>query len=146
MKEPVVVRSGEGEKLMVTGAEVRLLCEAGKTGGAWSVSECDVPENSGPPPHQHPWDEAYYVMDGKVRFKVGEKDVVAEKGDFVYVPGGTVHGFQGADKQTARVLFFDAPAHAGNFFREVAREVTDFPRDAYKMGEIGARYGIDFIH
>ena len=145
MKEAVVVRSGQGEKLNVTGAEVRLLCEADKTAGAWSVAECEVPENSGPPPHVHAWDEAYYVVEGSVRFKVGEKDVVAGKGDFVYVPGGTVHAFQGAGKQSARVLFFDAPAHAGNFFRDVAAEVKEFPKDAYKMGEIGARYGINFI-
>lgn len=145
MKDAVVVRNGEGQKLTVTGAGVRLLCEADKTGGAWSVSECEVPENSGPPPHTHAWDEAYYVIEGKVRFKVGQKDVMAAKGDFVYVPAGTIHGFQGADKTTARILFFDAPAHAGNFFRDVDAEVKEFPKDAHKMGEIGARYGINFI-
>ena len=145
MKEAVVVRSGEGEKLSVTGAEVRLLCEGDKTGRAWSVAECEAPENSGPPPHQHPWDEAYYVLDGEVFFQVGGKELIAKRGDFVYVPGDTVHAFRGAGKKTARILFFDAPAHSGQFFRDVDREVTDFPRDAHKMGEIGARHGIRFI-
>ena len=145
MKQSVVVRNGEGEKLSVTGAEVRLLVEGGKTGNAWSVAECEAPVNSGPPPHQHPWDEAYYVLEGEVCFTVNGKEVIARRGDFVYVPGDTVHAFRGASKETARILFFDAPAHSGEFFREVDREVKDFPRDAHKMGEIGARHGIHFI-
>jgi quercetin dioxygenase-like cupin family protein len=145
-KQPVVVRSGDAEALSVTGAEVRLLCEGETTGQAWSVSECTAPENSGPPPHQHPWDEGYYILEGEVRFTLGEQQTVAKRGDFVYVPGGTVHAFQGAGAKPARILFFDAPAHAGSFFREVSKEVKDFPRDAYKMGEIGERHGIHFIH
>jgi len=144
-QQPMVVRSGQSEVLPVTGAEVRLLCEGDKTGQAWSLSECTAPENSGPPPHNHPWDEAYYVLEGEVRFTLGNENIVANRGDFVYVPGGTVHSFQGASAQPARILFFDAPAHAGSFFREVAKEVKEFPREAYKMAEIGARHGIQFI-
>src|SRR6185369_12502048 len=144
-KQPVVVRRGEREALPVTGAEVRLLCEGDMTGQAWSLSECTAPENSGPPPHSHPWDEAYYILDGEVRFTLADRQIVAKGGDFVYVPGGTVHAFQGASPQPARILFFDAPAHAGRFFREVAEEVKEFPRDAHKMVEIGARHGIEFM-
>ena len=145
-RKAVVVRRGESEALSVTGAEVRLLCEGEMTGQAWSVSECTAPENSGPPPHQHAWDEGYYILEGKIRFTFGDQQTVAGPGDFVYVPANTVHAFQGASPEPARMLFFDAPAHAGGFFREVAKEVTDFPRDAYKMGEIGERHGIHFIH
>ena len=144
-REAVIVRNGESEALSVTGAEVRLLCEGEQTGNAWSVSECTAPESSGPPPHQHPWDEGYYILEGEIRFTLGDKQTVAKRGDFVYVPANTVHAFQGASATPARMLFFDAPAHAGSFFREAAREIKDFPRDAYKMGEIGARHGIHFI-
>jgi len=144
-KQPVVVRSGDSEALSVTGAEVRFLCGAEMTDRAWSVSECTAPENSGPPPHQHPWDEGYYILDGEIRFTLGDQQTVAKRGDFVYVPANAVHAFQGASARPARMLFFDAPAHAGGFFRDVASEVKDFPRDAYKMAEIGARHGIEFI-
>ena len=145
-KKPVVVRSGETEALSVTGAEVHLLCEGEQTGNAWSVSECTAPENSGPPPHQHAWDEGYYILEGEVRFNLDGEQTVARRGDFVYVPANTVHAFQGATPKPARILFFDAPAHAGGFFRDVASEVKDFPRDAHKMGEIGERHGIHFVH
>jgi len=144
-KQPRVVRSGESEALSVTGAEVRMLCDGEMTGQAFSISECTAPENSGPPPHQHAWDEGYYVLDGEIRFTVGDQQTVAKRGDFVYVPANTVHAFQGASATPARMLFFDAPAHAGSFFRDVAREVKEFPRDAHKMGEIGERHGIHFI-
>ena|SRR5438270_5865426 len=145
-KQSVVVRNGEGEQLSVTGGIVRLLCEADKTDSAWSVLECVLPEKSGPPPHEHPWDEAYYVVDGEVRFTLGDKEMLVKKGDFVYAPGGTVHAFQSATSNPpARMLIFDAPAHAGDFFRDVDREVKEMPRDAVKMPEIGARHGIRFI-
>jgi quercetin dioxygenase-like cupin family protein len=144
-KQAVVVRNGESEALSVTGAEVRLLCAGELTGQAWSVSECTAPENSGPPPHQHAWDEGYYILEGEIRFTLGDKQVVAKRGDFVYVPANTLHGFQGASATPARMLYFDAPAHAGSFFRDAAREIKDFPRDAYKMAEIGERHGIHFI-
>jgi quercetin dioxygenase-like cupin family protein len=142
-KPPLIVRRGEGDTLAVTGAEVRLLCEAHHTANAFSFLECVQPVASGPPPHQHDWDEAYYVVEGEVRFTLGEEEVIARQGDFIYAPAGTVHGFQAV--QPSRMLIFDTPAHAGEFFRDIDREVKDFPREAYKMGEIGARHGIHFI-
>jgi len=143
-KQAVVVRSGEGEKLAVTGGEVRLLCEADKTDRKWSVLECVLPEKSGPPPHEHPWDEAYYIVDGEVRFTLGDKDLHVKAGDFLYAPSGTLHGFQTTSERPARMLVFDAPAAAGDFFRDVDREVKEFPRDAGKLPEIGVRHGIRF--
>jgi uncharacterized RmlC-like cupin family protein len=66
-------------------------------------------------------------------------------GDFLYVPGGTVHGFRGASETPARMLIFDAPAHAEGFFRDVEREVTEMPRDLAKVPVIGQRHGIEFL-
>lgn len=80
-----------------------------------------------------------------MRFTVGERRYTATAGDFVYTPGGTVHGFCGASQQPARVLIFDAPAHAGAFFKRVDREVRELPRDLPKVFEIGEDTGIHFL-
>jgi quercetin dioxygenase-like cupin family protein len=107
--------------------------------------EVTLPLGAGPPPHSHRWDEAYFVTAGEVDFLVGSRRCTASAGDFVYTPGGVVHGFQGASAQPARVLIFDAPAHAGAFFKRVDREISELPRDLPKVFGIGADTGIHFV-
>ncbi|MGJ0506943.1 MAG: cupin domain-containing protein [Methylocystis sp.] len=141
---PMIVHQGEGEVLDVLGVALRFLCRAEDTRGAWSLMENVIPEQAGPPPHSHPWDEAYYVIEGEVAFQIGDRRELVRAGDFVYAPGGTVHAFQGASKSPARLLIFDAPAHAESFFKDIDREVTELPRDLAKVPQIGARHGVAF--
>lgn len=115
-KHTMIVKQGEGETLRVLGAQVRFLCSADTTDRAWSLMEVVLPKDAGPSLHYHPWDEAYYVVDGVVRFSVGEREELAKAGDFIYAPGGTRHAFRGDSESPARVLIFDAPAHAESFF------------------------------
>ena len=144
-KEAIVVKKGEGEELSVLGAGVRFLLEAARTGHNFSIMEVELPRDQGPPPHEHPWDEAYYVLDGDVWFLVGEDEMVVKTGDFVYAPEGTIHSFRGAGDKPARVLVLDAPATAEGFFRDADREIKVFPDDLKKVPEIGARHGMRFI-
>ncbi|MGZ5182198.1 MAG: cupin domain-containing protein [Ramlibacter sp.] len=143
-RQLVVMKQGEGERLAVMGADVRFLCTADNTDRRWSLMEVALPPDAGPPPHSHPWDEAYYVMEGQVRFSLEGKEQLVAGGDFIYAPGGTVHGFKGASERPARLLIFDAPAHAESFFREVEREVKG-PADMAKVPQIGRRHEIEFL-
>lgn len=136
--------SGTGECLNVTGGQVRLLCPATATDRTWSVCEATLPRGAGPPPHDHPWDEGYYVVAGTIQFTVGDREILARPGDFLYIPAGTPHGFAGASDEPARVVVFDCPAAAEGFFRDVDREVEEFPRDAHKIPEIGLRHRLRF--
>ena len=144
-KEATIVKSGEGTALPVLGCEVRFLLEAAKTGRAFSLMEVALPKDQGPPPHDHPWDEAYYILDGDVWFMVDGKEAVYTAGDFLYAPGGLVHSFRGAGETAARVLVLDAPATAEGFFKDAAREIVSYPEDLVKVPEIGARYEMRFM-
>lgn len=139
------VKSQHVQPLHVLGTEVRFLCEAHSTNSVWSLMEVALPQDAGPPAHTHRWDEAYFITEGDVEFTVGEQRFTATAGDFVYTPGSVVHGFRGASQRPARVLIFDAPAHAGAFFRRVDREVKELPRDLAKVLEIGEDTGIHFV-
>jgi quercetin dioxygenase-like cupin family protein len=143
-KQACVVKQGQSEELRVMGAAVRFLCGAQSTERAWSLMEVELPERAGPPPHDHPWDEAYYVVAGEVRFQLDGRELVVKAGDFVYAPAGTLHGFQGASREAARMIIFDAPAHAESFFREAAREILEMPRDLAKVPALGERHQIRF--
>ena len=143
-KEAVITKKGEGEVLSVLGAGVRFLCEAAKTDRNFSLMEVTLPKDQGPPRHDHPWDEAYYVVEGDVRFQLGDDERIFSTGDFIYAPGGMIHGFQGAGERPARVLVFDAPATAEGFFRDANREVKNIPDDLAKIPEIGLRHNLRF--
>jgi quercetin dioxygenase-like cupin family protein len=143
-KQPSVVTRDSGEKLHVIGGVVSFLCRSEQTESAWSLMETVLPKDAGPPPHHHPWDECYYVVEGRVRFHLDGRDLVVGAGDFIYAPGGTVHGFAGDSESPARLLVFDAPAHTEGFFEDTDREVKEMPRDVPKLLEIGERYGIQF--
>lgn len=145
MKEELIVKKGEGEAMPVLGTNVRFLLEAARTNHSFSLMEVELPLDQGPPPHEHPWDEAYYIIDGDVWFLVGDKEQVFTTGDFIYAPGGLVHAFHGAGEKPARVLVFDAPATAEGFFREASREVVNYPEDLAKVPEIGQRHGLRFL-
>jgi len=142
-KQLVFIKQGAGETLEVLGARVKFLCAADKTDHAWSLMEVLVPRHSGPQPHHHPWDEAYYVIAGQVRFSVDGKEMIVKDGEFLYAPAGTVHGFEGNSENPARMLIFDSPAHAEAFFRDVDREVKG-PEDMAKVPAIGERNQIHF--
>jgi quercetin dioxygenase-like cupin family protein len=143
-RQQVVLKHGEGETLTVMGAGVKFLCTADRTDKSWSLMEVALPRDAGPPPHRHPWDEAYYVIEGEVTFSIGGSEQKVSGGDFIYAPGGTVHAFKGSSDQPARMLIFDAPAHAESFFREVDQEVKG-PADMAKVPEIGSKHQIEFL-
>jgi quercetin dioxygenase-like cupin family protein len=141
----MIVKSKDVQPLHVLGTQVRFLCEGPSTNNVWSLMEVTLPPDAGPPPHTHRWDEAYFIIEGDVDFSVGDQCFRATVGDFVYTPGGVVHGFRGTSQRPARVLIFDAPAHAGAFFKRVDREVKDLPRDLPKVFDIGENTGIRFL-
>jgi quercetin dioxygenase-like cupin family protein len=144
-KQPFVVERGTGDVLRCLGAEIEFLCGGDRTGHAWSLAECSAPPDVGPPPHYHAWDEAYVVLEGELVFVIGEREARVAAGGFVFIPGGTVHGFKGGGPGIARVLIFDTPAASEPFFRDTADEVRELPRDLAKMPEIGARHGLHFL-
>lgn len=143
-KQALVLRSGTAQALSVLGTQVRFLCESDSTGKTFSLMEVVLPLDAGPPLHDHDWDEAYYVTKGEVEFTIGMEKVTIQEGDFIYAPAGTLHGFHGTSAEAARMLIFDAPAHAGSFFKEVDREVKT-AGDMAKVPEIGLRNGIRFV-
>jgi quercetin dioxygenase-like cupin family protein len=143
-KQAMTVRRGAPETLSVLGTELRFLCEGGRTGRGFSIMELVLPTDSGPPLHDHPWDEAYYVIEGQVRFTVGDMTEVFDAGDFIYAPGGTPHAFNGVSEAPARLLVLDVPAASEPFFRDVDREVRSIPADLAKLPEIGQRHQLRF--
>jgi quercetin dioxygenase-like cupin family protein len=81
-----------------------------ETAGRYSVIEQYMPEGSGPPPHVHPIDEAFYVIAGEITVHAGDKTLVIGAGGMGHVPKNTVHWFKTTSRETCRVLNLYTPA------------------------------------
>ena len=100
----------------VLGDRVRVL--AGGNGDSYEIFEWDGPENSGPPPHMHPWDESYFVISGEADVIIGDETMRAKPGCFVTVKGGTKHSYR-VVTPGAKFLVVTSPTGLGAFVEDL---------------------------
>ena len=102
------------------------------------------PQSNVPPPHSHSHNEEYiYVLDGKLRYSVGNetRDLVA--GESMSTPKGEVHGFANPFDTPARALIVLSPDIGAGYFRDVAMVVNaGGPPDRSKLLAVMEKYGL----
>jgi quercetin dioxygenase-like cupin family protein len=114
-----------------------------QTNGTLTAYENVIPPGQGPPLHTHAnEDEAWYVLDGELRFKIGGELRPALAGSFVFVPRGTPHCFQNVGEDPARILVMFTPAGMERFFDEFA---TLSAPDPEAFAEIGSPLGMTIL-
>jgi mannose-6-phosphate isomerase-like protein (cupin superfamily) len=93
-----VMPPSEGRQIPIPGVpEVSTVkVEGAASGGRVSVhEEWHGADDPGVPRHfHHQLDEIFYVLEGDMRFLVGDDEVVAPPGTVIYVPRGTVHAWR----------------------------------------------------
>ena len=96
----------------VSGERITFLQTARDTGGELLEFELELtPDGHVPGAHVHPeQEERFYVQSGRMKFRKGWRRVVAEAGDTVIVPAGTVHRFANAGDEVARCRVEVVPA------------------------------------
>jgi mannose-6-phosphate isomerase-like protein (cupin superfamily) len=86
--EGIILGPGEGRKIPGTDA-MTLKATSEQTGGSIGFLEATSSPGSGPPRHvHHSSDELFYVLEGEFLFLVGERQVSALPGTFVFIPRG----------------------------------------------------------
>ncbi len=69
--------------------------------------------DGGPPFHVHPdTDEGFYVADGELTFVIGDREVVAPAGTFVFVPRGIAHTARNSGPGPMRGMLILSPGGA----------------------------------
>ena len=95
------------------------------------------------PTSQRANDEAYFVRDGEVEFRVGGEVVHGTNGTFILVTAGAVHTFGNTSESSGRLLVLHAPA-LDQYFEELelpwAR--TD-PPDRESEFDLMRRHGME---
>jgi len=111
------LEAGQGEPLWFAGGRLTYKTTGAQTGGHLALAECRAPRGTGSPIHRHrDEDEAWYVLDGRLTFWLGDDTISAEAGDFVFGPRGVTHRFR-VDSEEARFLLVLTPAGFEDFTR-----------------------------
>jgi quercetin dioxygenase-like cupin family protein len=95
-----------------SGERIRVLTTAAETGGELFAFELELrPHGQIPSAHRHPQQvERFTVLDGQATFRLGRRRVVAQAGESVCVPLGTVHRIRNDGEKVARLRVEVRPA------------------------------------
>lgn len=87
-----------------------------------AILEFRAPYGDSPPTHvHHDDDEIFHLIEGRMRFRVGDKEFVLEAGQTVVAPKGVPHTFRVESKEGARGLNITAGPNFENFVRAMGR-------------------------
>jgi len=148
---PVVQVGPEGERFTFGGFDIIFESPAPGADDAWMAADYTLPaRQAGAPPHYHKeLIESFYVLSGELWMCIGEREVNAGPGSYVWVPAGVQHAFANRSGQPVRFL-----AHASNpvhkaFLCELlhmaAAEGQWPPRDLSRMIALAANYDTYYL-
>jgi quercetin dioxygenase-like cupin family protein len=134
---PVALGPGEGATIEgPAGGPLTFKVRGEQTGGSLTAFENVIAPGDGPPLHSHAnEDEAWYVIAGTLRFRLGDTHAEAPAGSFVFVPRGTPHAFTNAGEDPARILVLFTPSGMERFFDRFAALPAFDPRAFAAIGE-----------
>jgi mannose-6-phosphate isomerase-like protein (cupin superfamily) len=125
---------------------VRFMAWTEETGGGFSLVEHPIPPRTlVAPVHRHSREDEYsFVIEGRMGALLGDDVIYASAGDLAFKPRNQWHTFWNPDDTPCRILEIISPGGFEHFFDELdeAMQRPDFAPE--KMGELGARYGLEF--
>jgi len=88
----IVLKPGEGQKVNLADMVQTMKATGEDTLGGFGMWESEI--KGGPGPHIHRnEEEAFYVLEGEVEFRLGDASEIMTSGGFALIPRGTVHAF-----------------------------------------------------
>jgi uncharacterized cupin superfamily protein len=139
--EALIRDPGSGDTLSLHGTKIRILSTAAESVGASTFEFLAVPGwDTGS--HMHSTvEEQFYVLEGEMEIRAGDRLVVARPGTFVDVPAGVVHAFANRGKTLARMLLVCTPPGHERYFAELAAILArDGAPDPDEIANLRARY------
>lgn len=137
---------------LATAVRIRVSCEEGRDG--LSLIESLAPEGDSPPLHVHTTeDEAFHVLEGELRLRVGEDDVRLRAGEAALAPRGVPHTYR-VESGHARWLAVTTHGDFERFVRELSRpmesdgtppQAPPAPEELERLSAAAARHGIEIV-
>lgn len=147
---PRLVGPDDGERVDLATLGVRFMVWSAESGGGFSLVEHPIPPRGlCAPLHRHTHEDEYsYILEGRMGAQLGDDVVFAGVGDLVFKPRGQWHTFWNAGDEPCRILEIISPGGFEHFFDELGSAMAALadgePPDPAALGELGARYGLEF--
>jgi quercetin dioxygenase-like cupin family protein len=143
---PFAVAPGGGPTIQgPAGGPLTFKARGEQTGGRLTLFENVIAPGDGPPLHAHAdEDESWIVLEGELRFRLGDELASAPAESFVFVPRGTPHCFQNVGDGPARIVVLFTPSGMERFFDRFAA-LPDGPVDPGAFASIGAEVGMEVL-
>lgn len=111
--QPYALATGEGWTYRF-GIEFTVKAGEVQSGSGAAVLEYTTRKGEEPPDHTHETeDEMFYVLEGAVNFRCGERVFALQTGGFVFLPCGIEHGYTIQSNDTVRLLVITHPVRRG---------------------------------
>jgi mannose-6-phosphate isomerase-like protein (cupin superfamily) len=151
-RAPLMVTPDGGQVLWFGPNRTRILAGAGDTGGAYGLLHSWVPEGASPPLHvHHDDDEAFYVLEGRMRIVCGDAEYIAPAGSFALLPRGVPHTFVAEGAGDVRVLTLISPGGGERYFVEAGAPAGGpglppaGPPDIARLNAAGPAHNIEIL-
>jgi quercetin dioxygenase-like cupin family protein len=153
---PVKLDRDEGDARWWLGTLSTIKLDSAQTSGQFSLVDALLPPNMEVPRHLHRGqDEMFYLLEGEIRFRIGDEIMLGRPGTLILVPKGTPHGFVATSPEPARYLFLHTPGGFDGYVRATSEPAAQStlpplgpPPTAEQMAaldELGLKYGMEMV-
>lgn len=148
------------EELLVLTDVIKILVDHTETNGKYAIFEENVPPLGGPPPHMHPDEEIFYIVEGEFEFILNDiqNPFKAVGGSVVHIPSNALHTFKNVGGTQGKMVVFLSPGNLLDYFRVIGQTITgnaerpdlskvpDFTKlDVKKAFEHAPQHGVQFV-
>ncbi|HEY1365626.1 MAG TPA: quercetin 2,3-dioxygenase [Gaiellaceae bacterium] len=146
------VETGAGEAVWFTDNRMTVKATAEETGGSFGLVEGLGRPGSSPALHVHSReDEGFWLLEGQLTVRCGERTFTARPGSFTFLPRGVPHTFVVEGDTPARLLSVCVPGGFEQFFVAAGRPAESDglppqgPPDVERLRQVGEEYGVSFV-
>lgn len=117
----------KNEQLLILTDIIKVLVSNTETANTYAIFEESVPPLGGPPPHSHPDEEVFYILEGEFEFVRNDLNspFKALPGSVVHVLSNEVHTFKNVGKTPGKMIVMLTPGKLLDYFRAIGHAIND---------------------